>query len=267
MARRQYHQFCPVAKALDLLGERWTLLVVRELTTGPKRYSELRRALTGMASNLLAVRLDQLVEAGYVERLEADSPGRHHHYTLTARGRALREVLAALTRHGIHRLGLPDEVEPLLTHLLPESLAAMIRPEELDDGPLTIRFALDEIDTTLEIAPAGPPGRRRPVLDRITPHVARATLGDGPPRSAPGAPPLPPADVTVRGSIATVLWVRRGDMSLDDAVAAGLLELTGPADAVEKVAHLYSPEPPSAHDVAPAQARGGGGTNAGGTAA
>ena len=74
VGRRNYNQDCPIANGLDVLGERWTLLIVRELVGGPRRYSDLRAQLPGIATNLLAQRLDELEQAGVVERTEL--PGR-----------------------------------------------------------------------------------------------------------------------------------------------------------------------------------------------
>ncbi len=73
-ARRNYHQNCPIARGLDVLGERWTLLILRELLGGPRRYSDLRAELPGIATNLLADRLRELEEAGLVDRTELPPP-------------------------------------------------------------------------------------------------------------------------------------------------------------------------------------------------
>ena len=89
MSRRRYGQFCPLAKALDVLGERWTLLIVRELLAGPKRYTDLRAGLPGLATDLLATRLRELQEAGVVDRHEVPPPTPATVYELTERGRAL----------------------------------------------------------------------------------------------------------------------------------------------------------------------------------
>ena len=83
MSRRRYGQFCPLAKALDVLGERWTLLIVRELLAGPKRYTDLRAGLPGLATDLLATRLRELQEAGVVDRHEVPPPTRATVYELT----------------------------------------------------------------------------------------------------------------------------------------------------------------------------------------
>jgi DNA-binding HxlR family transcriptional regulator len=81
--RRNYNQNCPIARGLDILGERWTLLIVRELIGGPRRYGDLRAELPGIATNLLAERLKELQEAGLVERTELPAPIGRTVYTLS----------------------------------------------------------------------------------------------------------------------------------------------------------------------------------------
>lgn len=100
MPRRRYGQFCPLAKALDVLGERWTLLIVRELLVGPKRYTDLRTGLPSLATDLLAARLHELQQAGVVTRRQVPPPTRATVYELTARGWALRPAIRELSRWG-----------------------------------------------------------------------------------------------------------------------------------------------------------------------
>ena len=94
-----YHQFCPVAKAMELLDERWTMLVVRELVSGSQRFNDLRRGLPRMSPTLLSRRLHQLTRAGVVER-------REDRYVLTQAGQELRSVVEALGTWGIRWIGL-----------------------------------------------------------------------------------------------------------------------------------------------------------------
>lgn len=91
MAKRSYDQYCPLACALDLLGERWTLLIVRDLLLGPKRYGDLHRGLPGLATDLLTERLRALEEAGIVQRRELPPPAAATVYELTDRGRQDRK--------------------------------------------------------------------------------------------------------------------------------------------------------------------------------
>jgi DNA-binding HxlR family transcriptional regulator len=95
---RSYGQFCGLAKALDLVGERWSLLIVRELLLGPRRYTDLHKGLPGIATNLLATRLTSLEEAGIIAREEAPPPVATTLYRLTPRGAELRPVIEALGR-------------------------------------------------------------------------------------------------------------------------------------------------------------------------
>src|SRR6185437_16129530 len=99
---RSYNQFCAVAKSLDVVGERWTLLLIRELLLrGPSRYTDLRNGLPGVAANLLAARLKELEEAGLVTRQDAPPPVATALYELTEDGRALEPVLKSLGWWGL----------------------------------------------------------------------------------------------------------------------------------------------------------------------
>jgi DNA-binding HxlR family transcriptional regulator len=111
---RAYGQFCPVACALDVIGDRWTLLVLRELTFGPQRFTDLRRTLVGIPPRLLVERLDTLREQGLVERREVEGAPARHVYALTAEGEDIREPLRALSRFGVR--------------YLPEQAPAGVRP-------------------------------------------------------------------------------------------------------------------------------------------
>src|ERR1700682_1205746 len=123
--RRTYGQFCPVARSLDVLGVRWTLVLVRELLLGPQRYSELRDRLPGMWSNLLAQRLRDLDAAGLVQRRELPPPAARLVYELTERGQALEPLVYELARWGLELLDDPgDDVVPL--HSLPLRLKGLV---------------------------------------------------------------------------------------------------------------------------------------------
>jgi DNA-binding HxlR family transcriptional regulator len=106
MERRSYNELCGLAKALDVVGERWTLLVVRNLLLGPLRYNELLRGLPGITTNLLAKRLKEMEENGLVERVR--SPGTEGRaYRLAPLGEALEPVVHALGRWGWNWMGSP----------------------------------------------------------------------------------------------------------------------------------------------------------------
>src|SRR4051812_19044407 len=106
MHRRSYRQFCGLAKALDRVGERWTLLIVRDLLLGPRRYSELLRGLPGITTNLLAKRLQEMQAHGLVEPAAGD--GAASAYRLTPLGAGLEPAIHALGAWGWHRLRRPE---------------------------------------------------------------------------------------------------------------------------------------------------------------
>jgi DNA-binding HxlR family transcriptional regulator len=103
-----YHQFCPVAKAMELLDERWTMLIVRELVSGSERFNDLRQGLPRMSPALLSKRLKQLTRAGIVERR---SDGTEVRYMLTEAGRELRGVVETLGTWGVRWIGEMGEMD------------------------------------------------------------------------------------------------------------------------------------------------------------
>jgi DNA-binding HxlR family transcriptional regulator len=107
--RKSYRQNCPLARGLDVLGERWTLLILREFLGGARRYSDLRAALPGIATNLLADRLRELEESGIVDRTELPPPVARTVYTLSEVGwRKVPRVIQAVAMFGLE-LVEPDE--------------------------------------------------------------------------------------------------------------------------------------------------------------
>jgi DNA-binding HxlR family transcriptional regulator len=105
--RRSYQQHCGVARALDVVGERWTLLIVRDLFLGPRRYGELLDGLPGITTNLLAKRLRELTRAGLVEKQPGTPPAAFDVYALTKAGRELEPALMELGRWGWRLLATP----------------------------------------------------------------------------------------------------------------------------------------------------------------
>jgi DNA-binding HxlR family transcriptional regulator len=108
---RSYDQYCPIAAALDVVGDRWTLLIMRELVSGDRRFTDLRGKLPGIAPNLLAERLRELQAEGLVEQKELPPPAARTVYAATALGHELIPVLRSLARFGAARLGPPDDEE------------------------------------------------------------------------------------------------------------------------------------------------------------
>lgn len=111
MTKRRYKQYCPIAYGLDLIGERWTLLIVRELLEGPKRFTDLLQALPGSGSNLLSQRLKDLEQADLIRRETLPPPAASTVYTLTDLGAELKNVVEALSTFGQKLLPFPPPAE------------------------------------------------------------------------------------------------------------------------------------------------------------
>ncbi len=162
---RSYDQYCGLALALDRIGERWTLLIVRELLTGPKRFSDLSRGLPGIATNLLSDRLKSMEAEGLITRDTLPPPAASVVYVLTGLGLELENAVHELVRWGgnfMRRRSRGQVFQPTWIALalrairrdrvgtVPTPLVAAI---ELPEGSVTLRF--DEHDT--RIVSGGPP--------------------------------------------------------------------------------------------------------------
>jgi DNA-binding HxlR family transcriptional regulator len=123
-----YDQYCPVAHALDLVGDRWALLVVRELMPGPKRYTDLSEHLPGIGTNILATRLRDLEAAGIVIRRTLPPPAASRVYELTDHGQALRPVIRELGLWGARSLGPPTTEDSLFPGWLPNAMDQLLVP-------------------------------------------------------------------------------------------------------------------------------------------
>ena len=141
MTARTYGQFCALARALDVVGERWNLLVVRELLTGPQRYTDLLNGLPGISTDVLAARLATLEEAGVVSRRVLPPPAASKVYELTPEGHDLEPVLLALAAWGRRRLG-PELDGEFRTHWLVLSLRSQFRPDAAAGVAVTVDFAV-----------------------------------------------------------------------------------------------------------------------------
>jgi DNA-binding HxlR family transcriptional regulator len=160
---RSYRQSCGIARALDLVGERWALLVVRELVLGPKRFTDLRHGLPGIATNVLSQRLQQLERDGIVTRRLLPPPAASAVYELTEYGRDLVPVILALGRWGARSLGSQPPDYALRSEWLGVALQAFYQPEaakglsatigfEFDDGAFTVRLDRGRLEVTPGLA-------------------------------------------------------------------------------------------------------------------
>lgn len=194
-ARRSYNQYCGIARALDLIGERWTLLIVRELLLGPLRYTDLLESLSGIGTNLLARRLQDLEEARVIERTILPRPATGTAYKLTARGRALEPALVLLGRFGGAYL-----------------------PPRIDDEEFRPRWGVIGLKHTFRPALAtGLVRRYEVVLDGEHFLVA---VADGQLTTSQGAPEAP--DVVLRSAARDLLQVLSGAFTPEEAIASGL---------------------------------------------
>ena len=162
---RSYGQYCSVAKALDVIGDRWSLLVIRELLLqGPCRYTDLRNGLPGIATNLLSDRLRELEAAGLVRREEAAPPVATTLFHLTEAGAQLEPALDALGAWGIRYMTQPAESDEFRSHWFAFPVALFLHDSEPDGPPLSI-----------ELRPGG-----RPAVVEVSGGEVRTRLGDAP---------------------------------------------------------------------------------------
>jgi DNA-binding HxlR family transcriptional regulator len=186
---RSYNQYCAMAKSLDVVGDRWTLLIVRELALrGDSRYTDLRNGLPGIASNLLADRLRELEAGGVVARAEAPPPVATTVFRLTPRGEELNPLLDELVRWGVPLMAdqKPDDV--VRSHWLAVAIEMMLQDRTPDadkvtleirtgDQPIAIEAGDGALDITLgpatdpDASLAGPP---KPILGLLLGSLDRA---------------------------------------------------------------------------------------------
>ena len=140
---KKFEQYCPVAHALELVGERWTLLIVRELLKGPKRYTDLADALPRIGTNVLAARLKELEACELIVKRRLPPPTPAQVYELTSYGVGLRPIVRELARWGLHSLPAPRDDENLAPGWLPDALETFFAPVA-PDGSFEFRIG-DEV--------------------------------------------------------------------------------------------------------------------------
>lgn len=146
MARR-YNQHCGLAHALDLAGERWTLLIVRELMAGPRRYTDLAEGLVTAPTNLLASRLKQMEASGLVQRRRLPAPADSVVvYELTKEGESLEPAVVALARWGMRSLPATPEGRPFQAHWLVLALQARFEAGAAEGVSESYEFRIDSDD-------------------------------------------------------------------------------------------------------------------------
>ena len=204
MSRRSYGQHCTVARALDVVGERWTLLLVRELMTGPKRFKDLLGGLPGIGTNLLAARLRSLEEHGVVRRATLPPPAGTAVYELTGLGRSLGPVVATLSRWGamlVEEVREGDESRPAWAAT---ALVSLFEPGAEAGSRETYEFR----------------------IDRETFHVR---IDDGAVEARQGPAEAP--DAVVAGAAGTFISIVAGRVSPEEALESGEILLEGSDEA------------------------------------
>jgi DNA-binding HxlR family transcriptional regulator len=145
---KRYDQYCPIAHALELVGERWSLLIVRELLSGPKRYTDLAGALPGIGTNVLAARLKDLEGCGVVAKRRLPPPTPAQVYELTPYGAGLKSVVRELAVWGVRSLGAPQDDDELAPQWLVRALDTVFAPKA-QDGTLEFRIG-DEVASLVD---------------------------------------------------------------------------------------------------------------------
>ncbi|WP_320778452.1 helix-turn-helix domain-containing protein [Streptomyces sp. CRN 30] len=203
--RRSYDQYCSAARALDVVGDRWTLLIARELLAGPRRYTDLHADLPGVSTDVLASRLKDMERDGLTTRRRLPPPGAAFVYELTARGRELWPVLQALGKWGEGALGECRPTDAVRAHWFALPLLRGLEGVG-DGGAALVEVRLEE--GTFHVWAGAEEG---PVY------------GDGP------APRTPDARMSFEGAggAETSAAVSRGELSVRDAVRAGRVVVEG----------------------------------------
>jgi DNA-binding HxlR family transcriptional regulator len=148
---RSYDEYCAIAKSLDVVGDRWTLLIVRELALrGACRYTDLRNGLPGIATNLLAERLRELERAGVIAREDAPPPVATALFRLTPRGEELCPVLEGLTRWGVPLMTEHNPGDAVRSHWLSWALELMLSDREPDGAPFTLELEIGDRPIVIE---------------------------------------------------------------------------------------------------------------------
>jgi DNA-binding HxlR family transcriptional regulator len=219
---RAYGQYCGFARALEVVGERWALLVVRDLLVGPKRFTDLLRGLPGIPSNILTARLKELENAGVVRRRVLPRPARAVVYELTEYGLELEGVVVELGRWGAKTLGDP-------------------RPDET----ITVDSLITALRTTFH--PEAARGFRAGYELRVQEIVLHARVDDGRVEVAEGS--LPGADLAIEAGPG-IRSLMAGDLSPAGAVENGIVHLTGDPELLTRFAQIFRIEPmPAARSI------------------
>jgi DNA-binding HxlR family transcriptional regulator len=182
MAPREYGQFCGLARAMEMVGERWSMLIIRNLFAGPQRFTDLRKGLPAIPTNILSARLKQFEEAGLATRRALPHPERAVVYELTDHGRDLEPALIALGRWGARTMTEPRPGEVVTAESIAMSFRTAYRPEaaqktavgyEVRMGDFTLRLQVTDGVLAVGIGPHPAPDL---VVERLAGHPIRELM-------------------------------------------------------------------------------------------
>jgi len=213
---RKFDQYCPVAHALSLVGERWSLLIVRELLHGPKRYTDLTHGLPGIGTNILAARLRDLEESGVIQKRTLPPPAASTVYELTEFGAGLREALYALARWGARTIGPPGPDDELYPEWGVNALPALFDANAARGLTETYTLVVDGDAFTA----------------RVVDGSLEATMGVA-----------KDADVVVEVNMETFFGLASGELAPRNAVKSGRAKVRGSLDALERCFQVLSLAP------------------------
>jgi DNA-binding HxlR family transcriptional regulator len=220
MKTRSYGKYCGLAHALELVGERWALVLVSDLLRGPKRFSELQRGQPRIPSNVLSARLKELEDAGVVRRRVLPRPGSGVGYELTEYGRELEDVVLRLGRWGARSMSEPRPEDTFTTDSVFLALRSTFRPE-----------AARGLRANYEL--------------RIGDIVVHARIDDGSLDVQEG--PLPGADLVLETDL-SLHPLLTGELDPDEAITTGRVRVEGDRDLLERFAEAFHlPPAPVAH--------------------
>lgn len=203
MTTRSFGQYCGLARALEIVGERWALLIVRDLLVGPRRFSDLHRGLPRIPTNILSARLKELEHAGVVERRVVPRPASAIVYALTERGRGLEPVVLAMGRWGARILGEPGADEVVTADSLIMALRTTFKPDVARGSRVGYELRLGDIVVHARVEHGALQVGEGPLTD------ADLVITTGPALRAVLAGELAPADAIASGAVTV-----RGDPGL-----------------------------------------------------
>lgn len=215
MTTRVYGQYCGFARALEVVGERWAFLIVRDLLVGPKRFTDLHRGLSGIPTNVLTARLKELERSGVVRRLLLPRPAASIIYELTPYGLELEDVVYRLGRWGAKAMGTPRCDEIITANSLVMAMRSTFRPKAARKTRVGYEFRFGDI--VIHVRVNGP----------------KIEAGSG---------PLPGADLIVETGPA-IKNLLAGEMTPADAIESGAVRVTGDPELLTRFVEMFRIDP------------------------